>query len=96
MITSTYSPTQEVLEYALEHASIFHVQKLYQVYYANSIKRDYFYKLVLLKCIFFTPDKVNGLPFFDLHAAQQADINICINHLQVVRFFLDMFQTYLA
>ena len=34
-------PTQEVLVYSLEYASILHVQRLYQFYVANSTKHDY-------------------------------------------------------
>ena len=33
--------TQEALDYPLEYASIFHVQKLNQVHLANSTKRNY-------------------------------------------------------
>lgn len=43
---STYLPTQEVLKYTLEYASIVHAQKLYQVHLEESAKQDF---LVLLQ-----------------------------------------------
>ena len=43
---STYLPTQEVLKYTLQYASIVHAQKLYQVHLEESAKQDF---LVLLQ-----------------------------------------------
>ena len=40
-ITSIHSPNQEVPEYLQKHASILHVQKLYQVHPANNTGRSY-------------------------------------------------------
>ena len=40
-IISIHSPNQEVPEYPQKHASIFHVQKLYQAHVANSTGHNY-------------------------------------------------------
>ena len=41
MITSTYLPIEEVLEYLLEYASFLQVEKLYPLHLANNTKRNY-------------------------------------------------------
>ena len=88
-------PIQEILAYLLEYESILHVRKLYQTHLANSTKRNY---LALLQFdLFDTNFYSRKRPvFFDIHAVHQVEINICISHLQVLYFLLDMFKTYLA
>ena len=81
-----------------EYASIRHVQKLNQVCLVDSTSRDFwgFYNSISLKRIF-APVKVSSLSVaVDLHFIHLADIDICINNLQVVRLLLDMFQIYQA
>ena len=91
MITSIHLPTQEVLEYLLEYASILRLQKLYLVHLQNSTRHDY---LALVQCdliyTFFFNLFFSNL-YVDLHVVLQVDIDICINHRQVVRFLPDMF-----
>lgn len=41
MVTFIYLSAQKILEYPLEYASTFHIQKLYQVHLSNSEKLDY-------------------------------------------------------
>ena len=93
--TGTYLFTLEVIGYFLEYASILHVQKLYQVY---QVVCDYriFSHSVWAICIF-TPFLLSQyLAIFDIHVVYQANIDICINYLQVVRSNLIMFQICLA
>lgn len=70
-------PTQEVFEYPLVYPSSLHAQKLYQVHFVSSTKRDYkaFLKFDRVY-IYFTPDKVGTLSFFYLHVVHQAYIDI--------------------
>ena len=60
---STYLPTQEVLKYTLEYASIVHAQKIYQV--QNKVLWFYY-----------TLDKVSSLYFFYLYVVRPADVDI--------------------
>ena len=91
-ITSIHSPNQEVLEYPQKYASILRLQKLYLVHLANSTRHDC---LVLVQFdlvyTFFYSRQGLWLVFFDLQVVRQVNIDICIRHLQVVRFLLDMF-----
>ena len=92
VIFSTYLPNQEVLEYPLEYASILRLQKLYLVHLVNSTRHDYL-ALVQFDLVGTYSYSRQGLwlVFLDLHVVHQVDIDICINHLQVARFLLDMF-----
>ena len=82
MITSTYLTTQEVLEYPLEYASIFHAQKLCRVHLANSTRHEYLALLQFdLVYTFFYFRQGLWLVFFYIHVVRQADIDICVNHL---------------
>ena len=57
---STYLPTQEVLKYTLEYASIVHAQKIYQV--QNKVL--WFYYSFIEAINIYTLDKVSSLYFF--------------------------------
>ena len=97
VFTSTYLPIYEVFEYTLEYASVLYVQKRYQVHLASSTERHYLglQRLCLVDMYFHTRQSQHPV-FFYLHVIQQANKDICTNHLQAVRFSLDMFQTFLA
>ena len=87
--------TREVLQHPMECASIPPLQKLYWVHFANSKGGDYLplgqFDLVG-RCFYFR--KSLWLVFFDLRIACQADIDISIGRIQVVRFLLDMFNSF--
>ena len=90
MITSIYSPNQEVPEYLQKHALILHVQKLYRVRPANSTRHNYlgFAQFDLVDTYFYS--KWGLLPvFFGLHVVHQVDKGIYIINLWEVWFLLE-------
>lgn len=77
--------------YPLEHSSIPHVQKLYQVQLATSTKCNFLdLQWLDLVSLYFYSRETQYSIFFSLHVVHLADINLCINHLQVVRFPMDV------
>ena len=90
-IISIHSPNQEVHKYSQKHASILQAQKLYQSCPAKNTRCDYLAlaQLDLIDTYFL---KIKSVPhLFGLCVVRQANINICINHHQVVRFRLNFF-----
>ena len=94
MITSTYLPTKEILQYLLEHATILHVKQFCQRHLANKrAKPDYLALLQLgLTCMYFYSREIQYSVFFHLHVVHQVNVDICINHFQAVRSPLNVFQ----
>ena len=91
MITSIHSPNQEVLEYPQNYESILHAQRLYRVRPANSTGYDYLVlvQFNLVNTYFYSRQSLL-LVFFDVHVVRQVDKGVCIGHLQVVRFLLNV------
>ena len=80
-IISIHSPNQEALEYPQKHASILHIQKLYQIRPAKSTRHDCLSLVQLdLVCMYFC-SKWGLFPvFFGLHVVHQVNKGIYTIH----------------